>query len=498
MRTPTLLIAFLAVGACKPEDDKFSAREAMDPENCKGCHPDHYQEWLGSMHAYAADDPVFLAMNELGQERTGGELGDFCVQCHAPVAVALGLTEDGTNLDELEQKYKGVTCYACHNVTDVTGQHNNPLVLAMDGIMRGGIEDPETNLAAHEAEWSKWLAGSERESRFPSAQMCGSCHDIVTPANVHLERTYAEWQDSLYADLDDAGVLPSIFSQSCVDCHMGPPQPGAVADVDGVPGDRMKHQHNFAGVDHHLTDFPDAEQGPGIKAQQLAAIEAGDRQRALCSTMCVTPADGGGYDIKVWLHNEAAGHSWPSGATQDRRAWIELIAYDGADTMFESGVVADGEAVTALADPNLWLFGERMLDDMGEEVHMFWEARSLEGNLLEVADKLSPEGDALTWQSREYHVDADNLDRVTSKMRLRPMGLEVIDILIDEGVLDPAVRDEFMTFDMPSSVLDWTPEVGQAFCDSDAIDCGDYGSCIAPRDGNSLVLVCTPLELRAP
>ena len=39
------------------------------------------------MHAYAAEDPVFLAMNARGQRETKGALGDFCVKCHAPMAV---------------------------------------------------------------------------------------------------------------------------------------------------------------------------------------------------------------------------------------------------------------------------------------------------------------------------------------------------------------------------------------------------------------------------
>ena len=30
---------------------------------------------------------VFLAMNERGQRETGGQLGPFCVNCHAPLAV---------------------------------------------------------------------------------------------------------------------------------------------------------------------------------------------------------------------------------------------------------------------------------------------------------------------------------------------------------------------------------------------------------------------------
>src|SRR5688572_9748953 len=100
----------------------------MDPETCKTCHPKHYREWSGSMHAYASDDPVFLAMNARGQEEVA-TLGDFCVQCHAPMAVRTGATTDGLNLAELPRHLKGVTCYFCHTVSAVEGTHNNPLVL---------------------------------------------------------------------------------------------------------------------------------------------------------------------------------------------------------------------------------------------------------------------------------------------------------------------------------------------------------------------------------
>src|SRR3954465_428275 len=62
---------------------RLSLEKLMDPETCKGCHPKHYEEWSGSMHAYAAVDPVFNAMNKRGQRETSGQLGKFCVQCHA-------------------------------------------------------------------------------------------------------------------------------------------------------------------------------------------------------------------------------------------------------------------------------------------------------------------------------------------------------------------------------------------------------------------------------
>src|SRR3954469_18762632 len=84
-------------------------REALlDPEACKTCHPVAYQEWSGSMHAYASEDPVFRAMNQRAQRESDGALGTFCVKCHAPMAVQEGATADGMNLDTLPQKMKGV------------------------------------------------------------------------------------------------------------------------------------------------------------------------------------------------------------------------------------------------------------------------------------------------------------------------------------------------------------------------------------------------------
>ena len=131
---PLVLAGLGLVAGCN-DDPKTKpldpSERILDPKTCEECHPTHYREWLGSMHAYAGEDPVFRAMNERGQRETNGELGDFCVRCHAPLAVELGLTTDGLDLDEVPQHLRGITCFYCHTVDAVEGTHNNPLVLAM-------------------------------------------------------------------------------------------------------------------------------------------------------------------------------------------------------------------------------------------------------------------------------------------------------------------------------------------------------------------------------
>src|SRR4051812_32874881 len=102
---------------------EYTREQLLDPESCRGCHQDYYDEWAASMHAYSSRDPVFLAMNSRGNAETGGALGNFCVKCHAPMAVLEGQTTDGSNLDTLPNAMQGVSCYFCHSTVRVAGTH---------------------------------------------------------------------------------------------------------------------------------------------------------------------------------------------------------------------------------------------------------------------------------------------------------------------------------------------------------------------------------------
>ena len=190
----TISIAALLAVACGGGAGTRSREELLDPQTCNECHQDHYREWSGSMHAYASDDPVFLAMNARGQRETGGELGPFCVQCHAPMAVREGATTDGLNLADVPAALKGVTCFFCHSVNDVEGTHNNPLVLADDLVMRGEYNDPVES-EAHRSAYSPFHDRDQADS----AALCGTCHDIIANESAAIERTYSEWQASVFS-----------------------------------------------------------------------------------------------------------------------------------------------------------------------------------------------------------------------------------------------------------------------------------------------------------
>src|SRR5215510_11459279 len=159
MRAAACAALALTIGGagCGDGGGSLPIAKLQDPETCNECHPKHFTQWSGSMHGYASDDPVFVAMNKRGQRETGGQLGTFCVKCHAPMAVELGLT-NGADFDpaRLPATARGVTCYFCHNVQSVEDTHNNGLALAMDQTMRGGVSDPVTS-PAHHARYDKLM-----------------------------------------------------------------------------------------------------------------------------------------------------------------------------------------------------------------------------------------------------------------------------------------------------------------------------------------------------
>ncbi|HTM23355.1 MAG TPA: cytochrome c family protein [Kofleriaceae bacterium] len=420
----------LAAAACVSRD-AVDEEALMDPVRCAGCHPDQYRQWSGSMHAYASDDPVFVALEGFGQQDTDGTLGTLCMGCHAPMAVWAGAADHGAELADLPRAYRGVTCYTCHQIDRADGEANGALHYAGDQPMRGSLGDP-VDTPAHPQMYEPLLDST----RTGSSAGCGPCHDVALPG-VDIERTYAEWQDSLFAG--GAAAL------SCSACHM----PGADAPAAAVAGApvRRVHDHSMPGVDVALTPWPEME-------AQRAAV-ARDLDDAISTRLCVVPGDAG-LDVSVTLDNLLVGHKWPSGVTHARRAWVELAAWqDGRDQpVYASGLPAEGEAVIG-SDPDLWLLATHFLDADGAPVPVPWRAAEVTGELLPyavTADRSDPRFyHAVT---RTYRI-ASGADRITLHLRIQPVGYDILDLLISLDRLDPAVRDRMPTFEVTQGAREW-------------------------------------------
>jgi hypothetical protein len=411
-----------------------SPPDPLDPESCAGCHTDHFHAWSGSMHAYASDDPVFVAMNARGQRETGAALGTFCVRCHAPIAVALGATNDGLNLATLPRSQRGVTCVFCHTVDAIDGVHNGAVRLAGDGVMRGPILDPVPGLF-HASTYSPL----HDRARLESASLCGACHDVRNTAGVDIERTFAEWQTTAFAHSG------SGEQRTCGVCHM-PETRARAATVPGAPV-RPVHDHAMAGLDVALVAFPEAD------AQRRAVQSFLDA--ALSARLCVS-APGA---IDVALENTRIGHAWPSGATHDRRAWIELAAYTAGVPIWSSGQTPTGAPPDPVVDPTAVLLRDVLFDARGTVVPFLWQAASTQATVLAPAATGDP-SHSRALVARFTAPPAT--DRVTMRVHVTAIAPEILDALVSSGDLDRSVRANVPVFSPRTTMLEWTADRGYA------------------------------------
>jgi hypothetical protein len=231
-----------------------------------------------------------------------------------------------------------------------------------------------------------------------------------------------------------------------------------VASVDGAPP-RRYHGHGFAAVDVALTPgFAEAE---SQRADVTAALDA-----TLQSALCVVDYGDGPSAIRVILDNVGAGHAFPSGGALNRRLWAEVIAYKAGQIVYQSGVVPDAAAPAAHADPDMWLIRDCVLDAAQNPVDMPWKIVSFESNVLPAQKTFDPL-DPRYYQSHIMQsfprTQAKRIDvmpdRVTLRVRLQPIGRDILDDLVSSGDLDPAVRDAMPTFDLDlgaGATLEWT------------------------------------------
>jgi hypothetical protein len=175
--------------------------------------------------------------------------------------------------------------------------------------------------------------------------------------------------------------------------------------------------------------------------------------------LCVKPG-ARGMDVDVTLDNAFAGHGWPSGAMPDRRAWVEFIAYKDGAEVFSSGVVKDNEGVHALVDPSLFQLRDRTFRTDGSYTPMFWEAKTYESKQLSAAttnDRSDPAFFHATTQTYEL---VGLPDRLTMRVRIRPIDHDLVDDLVASKDLDPSFKEKLNTFTLSNTVLEWKKEMG--------------------------------------
>jgi hypothetical protein len=326
--------------------------------------------------------------------------------------------------------------------------------------MRGGVQNPDDS-PAHYTSYDSRMAGRKNNS-----EICGSCHDVVTPAGVHIERSFAEWKETIFAQ---PNPTPDSFQhQTCASCHMFP---STEAIAEGA-GSRQYgfHEHTLGAIDQALTPFPQLDEQARVVKRDLDAALTIVGLRPLGSKepyggICVEPTG----TLTVRLDTINVGHKFPSGASQDRRSWVEVKAYNAAgDVIFQSGVVPDGMDPEDIGDPYVNCTGgpeacsgfwDRTFKADGTPAHFFWEVATVDSKLLKPQTILDPNAtgyDHSTTVRYQIGALAQQIDRVEARLRVRALPFDVLDDLVASGDLDPSISSQLKTLDSRGAMAVWT------------------------------------------
>jgi len=348
-----------------PIDSSKIFREVFtSPEQCAACHPKHFGEWQISMHAYAFKDPVFHALDSIGQIRSNGRLNQFCIECHTPPGSLGGETPLGYNPNAVsEVAAHGISCDVCHSMGSISAGRNIPH-FRTDRVKQGSIKDPKENS----------FHTSVYDARYETSEICRPCHNVTTQNRIVVEETFNEWKNSVYP----------ARPVSCQECHMHYTQ--APAAIGGEM--RKVHEHKMIGVDIPLTEFPGREE----------TIKAVDSLLRFSSKYSVDTPDSvkrnSFFKVKATVYNSTTGHNLPSGTIYERQMWIEMIAIDkqSGDTVYTSGLLdpkgdlrnhnSDFVQKGIMAKDNDITLFNGIAKRHNEETPFFWEADAVENRTI--------------------------------------------------------------------------------------------------------------------
>jgi len=271
--------AAIGLGAGSPAaEPRPISLQFQSAEQCGRCHQSIYKEWKQSWMANAYTNPVF--QHEFVKWRkyaaANGQDAQSCLRCHAPVAL---MANDRATANKIGRE--GVTCSVCHKVAKVRQRSDTKYSLVMDprAIVYGA--NNIDNISAHTVRQSHALTDST---------LCAGCHLDIDNADIPLERTFQEWNNSVYAK----------NNTQCMDCHM-PPVANSDNEIKRSPTKKNTHRS-------HL--FPGGHSSSSLLkgAATVKILPVTDRSI-----------------IKVKVTNARVGHHFPTGGAHPAQLILQLV-----------------------------------------------------------------------------------------------------------------------------------------------------------------------------
>jgi hypothetical protein len=243
---------------------------------CGECHPNQFEEWSVSSHAYANLSPMFNKFEQKINDLASGTINYFCVRCHASVGTALGELRSIAWWDRSPASKEGITCVSCHRIGEGYGKLNGARRITPGPIHEpvfgpfdttGGLKaisdargfgllvSVDEKDRPPEPDGKKWIRihqAAIQSEIIKKSEFCVTCHQVQVHPGIKLETVWEEYRNSPAAK---EGI-------TCQECHMSPvpgqPVPfekGWVAQVNGkyVNMERPRTDHTFVGPGYPIS-----------------------------------------------------------------------------------------------------------------------------------------------------------------------------------------------------------------------------------------------------
>jgi hypothetical protein len=411
----------------QPPEPQCSACHAIaggDPATASTFRP--FSTWSGSMMANATRDPLFFAALDIANNDVPG-VGDYCLRCHTPrgwlmghvvkpgfgppndpvkgaAACLLNGTYDAP--DDLNSDMGGVTCHFCHRLmpTGPDGEpgytdNGNAWVDDVQCANTGGgppcrrgpyAYTDGTAPPPHEWQYSEYHTESA---------ICGLCHNVSSPDisvlppasdrifgdgfdggsgplktlklddgtdtghPMPIERTFAEWQQSQYAQEPET---------TCQSCHMPESEdPDATAcsyRINNRTGNLPVHA--FVGGNTWAPGIIKGEFGAGLDESGSNRTESLQQTIDWARTFLTTAAavdttiqsytpptstTPGAMALSIKVTN-LTGHKLPTGYSEGRRMWLNVQVRDANGALVFESAAYDPASAELTEDPQAHVY----------------------------------------------------------------------------------------------------------------------------------------------
>ena len=308
-----------------------------------GCHNEIYTEWRPSAHGFAAEDALFLRVQELLAKSQSAAETRSCAGCHDPLALLAGTRDGSSIVGDALYRHDGVSCVACHSITTTTTDGNGSYHLSAPRPYLFADSDNVLGQGMHRfliRRYSEQHNVDYGRTLYKESEFCAACHKQVptpgTETDVGLaqeQNEYDSWKNGRWYHPDDPAK-----TIECGECHMP-----LVASDDPASGDLEagKHRSHRALASNMYIPLLQSLPGGDEQARQTIAWLRGEIDIPEIESKWVTGpvvnieitapehiAPGELVNIVLFLHNNKTGHDFPAGPLDLLESWVELTVVD--------------------------------------------------------------------------------------------------------------------------------------------------------------------------